>query len=962
MPWVHEELRHDHFLDDFWNVVLRRFYDKEGNQWWIDFNSDIEKVDIFKVSFEPGLFTTTCEGDYLPNHDMPGVKDGGYIAITRHMIIRRWDGELLGMAQSTGAIKFYPLKYSKDPEFFLAELQETFYNTTDYTTLYTYMLEDYLHYTHHVAKDKSKRPITYIVEEQGNGVLASSLDIEFHNDENYEPNMYQSPIVSIDLIHGNTFNIAAIGKLNYRTDTNWWNDSKILVQGNIDTRSFCFILRADTAPMWHDNKVPQTPFFFGDIVGADGSYYPVAMFGGRAVDKYFDFDNVDIITNEGIVPTTRNYVYYPSNGIDSVMLKRTKYGARYQAHYLQWETPPNDIEPERFTIEINPEVIKILTGFIELDEETAEPVTETQNKFQLRKVTTQNMKLFRKCTHIIIGDRELVRVLDYDIATDTITVERTMREAYHERTRVIGLTPDLYEMIKLRAPRKWNKLQSDTYYKYTPHPSRYSGKVHTSRLYIVHPEDGVVGEIPNAVVASSVNLFDGTRLTFTKYCVDCNEEDYNPPIPPSQGITVWQPYPNSLIDDGGNPTNPTDPTDPTGDPAFFGGTVLPEDVKPFDPNCESILTPDGLVNHTGRDTWKWSNQDMALEQMLTTQFGKGLDGLKYWDGIDLLMQLFKAIYADSSLITRFDKGQETDTVEVENIVRDFIGIPINEGWGKFHNEAYATYGISECASSAQKASIFLTNKLKLTTIVDETCKDFCVTPILEEMGSQFSKIHIHKLVNMLRFRENIADSEGVITGAFVHDQPELNMSDGSKIPMKPYLGVMNIEPQLLQYTIESSETFNPVDYVKNADGFSDFELIPNAEYDTYRVDYTKMSTAEKLGKVCGSIAIHELGHAIDNIHFDLFGTALTDEQGWKELSGWDSVPDGTQILKPNEGKYLSNGKIAPPTVYACTNPAEDFGESYAFYKYNPEFLQFYHPEKFNYIQSKEQAIFSALGI
>ncbi|MBJ8206168.1 hypothetical protein JDS91_34025, partial [Bacillus cereus] len=42
-----------------------------------------------------------------------------------------------------------------------------------------------------------------------------------------------------------------------------------------------------------------------------------------------------------------NYVNHPSNGIDSVMIKKTKYGARYQEHFLRWNVPPNLMPPTR---------------------------------------------------------------------------------------------------------------------------------------------------------------------------------------------------------------------------------------------------------------------------------------------------------------------------------------------------------------------------------------------------------------------------------------------------------------------------------------------------------------------------------------------------------------------------------------------------------------------------------------
>src|SRR5690606_14631988 len=105
----------------------------------------------------------------------------------------------------------------------------------------------------------------------------------------------------------------------------------------------------DSAPAWEDNNVTIVPFFFGNLVvkgATEPNKTPIAMLGGTQVDKFFDFDNIEIKT-ETLQPITRNYVNHPSNGIDSVMVKKTKYGARYQEHFLRWNVPPNLMPPTR---------------------------------------------------------------------------------------------------------------------------------------------------------------------------------------------------------------------------------------------------------------------------------------------------------------------------------------------------------------------------------------------------------------------------------------------------------------------------------------------------------------------------------------------------------------------------------------------------------------------------------------
>ncbi|WP_151734139.1 PKD domain-containing protein ['Paenibacillus yunnanensis' Narsing Rao et al. 2020] len=86
---------------------------------------------------------------------------------------------------------------------------------------------------------------------------------------------------------------------------------------------------------------------------------PAALFSGSALSSgradaeralqasgSFDYDDAGE-RQELLLPMMKDYVHYPSNGIDSVMVKRTKYGARYQAHYIAWAVPSNSMPPVR---------------------------------------------------------------------------------------------------------------------------------------------------------------------------------------------------------------------------------------------------------------------------------------------------------------------------------------------------------------------------------------------------------------------------------------------------------------------------------------------------------------------------------------------------------------------------------------------------------------------------------------
>ena len=64
MPWIEEEIEHQYLLDEFWWKILRRFQDTDGNYWWQDFNKDVEKVDLYKIAYNEGLFVIR-DGEFV---------------------------------------------------------------------------------------------------------------------------------------------------------------------------------------------------------------------------------------------------------------------------------------------------------------------------------------------------------------------------------------------------------------------------------------------------------------------------------------------------------------------------------------------------------------------------------------------------------------------------------------------------------------------------------------------------------------------------------------------------------------------------------------------------------------------------------------------------------------------------------------------------------------------------------
>lgn len=88
------------------------------------------------------------------------------------------------------------------------------------------------------------------------------------------------------------------------------------------------------------------------------------------------------------------------------------------------------------------------------------------------------------------------------------------------------------------------------------------------------------------------------------------------------------------------------------------------------------------------------------------------------------------------------------------------------------------------------------------------------------------------------------------------------------------------------------------------------------------------------------VAIHEMAHYIDR-EFE-----VSESPEWMELSGW--VDEG---YTPSGG-IIQNAskKHSFCSHYAETNPAEDFAESLAAYRYNPDLLNAVSSDKYNFIK------------
>lgn len=131
--------------------------------------------------------------------------------------------------------------------------------------------------------------------------------------------------------------------------TNWWPDSKIRIQGLISNKTVSVVIQADNTAAYDENKVPLLPIYMGQIVPLDPSDEKASvLYGGMAVSNAaFDYTDTKDLVPTPLMPLEKQYPKNPGNGIDNLIVKRTKYGAYYQAYYLSHQTAPDQMPPDR---------------------------------------------------------------------------------------------------------------------------------------------------------------------------------------------------------------------------------------------------------------------------------------------------------------------------------------------------------------------------------------------------------------------------------------------------------------------------------------------------------------------------------------------------------------------------------------------------------------------------------------
>lgn len=406
---------------------------------------------------------------------------------------------------------------------------------------------------------------------------------------------------------------------------------------------------------------------------------------------------------------------------------------------------------------------------------------------------------------------------------------------------------------------------------------------------------------------------------------------------------------------GGGGCMPTDPA-PTA-PVFTEGSV--NTVKSR--TCSTIFESGKVDEYKGKDTYKWkidATSEIDVDHNIKLKFGESatLEGAAFWKGLEYIYNSWWFVDNKGTIspdVPKMQYGFNAEMKVIEDVAMGFTNTPIAESWTAFHDTAYKNYGISDCASTVDKASLWASSQLKIPFLIDNDASWLCVSPVLETVVEKFKEIHLSKIITLARARDVAEDSPGTITGAFVSDV----------LPLKEHLGFLNIEPQLEGYTYETVEAFFPADYKTNGGSWTNYEIDIPDEYMQFAYADTGLTDNQKKALVTGAIAYHELAHALDNRYYDFKGTGISKLPEWLKLSGWVEKSDGTyqEMGKPEFGKPDGN-TIPPVTAYGCSSPAEDFAEAYAMFKYNPKFLCYYHPAKYDFIKKIEAELFGLTGI
>ncbi len=364
------------------------------------------------------------------------------------------------------------------------------------------------------------------------------------------------------------------------------------------------------------------------------------------------------------------------------------------------------------------------------------------------------------------------------------------------------------------------------------------------------------------------------------------------------------------------------------------GTALVEPITPDPVPGESSGSNGGNTTpNTGNSITYFCDGTVATGDINTDYWQSAVVRKTFWEGRNDWISAFGSPYTQSIFgVTSFHKYlfkfyQDTKAGTV---------VLPQQTWAEFRTWSQSNLS---CLSDIQRASIYMTHKLKVPVTIFSSASGYLNGEILDVISNLVSRTPpaTYDWVDFNDVKTDVKDpltEKIAITGAFAADiqaYPEL----------KSYI---SFEPQALQYGIGAATAHRPFDYII-PQGMEWGEAV--APYPAY--NRPEMTDSNYVPYVVAEVAIHEIGHSVSYSGRDTIGTILHEMPAWLNISGWGSK-NSSHLAKTQPGTRANNGKEAPVSDYGCFSPAEDFAEAYMIFIINPSFLQDFYPQKYAFMQ------------
>jgi len=253
--------------------------------------------------------------------------------------------------------------------------------------------------------------------------------------------------------------------------------------------------------------------------------------------------------------------------------------------------------------------------------------------------------------------------------------------------------------------------------------------------------------------------------------------------------------------------------------------------------------------------------------------------------------------------------------------------------------------IDSSFSPKQLAEVYLTYKLKTpVTIFDPAMA--IVTENYIDILVQYVDSKFCFVLDWIDFNE--VNSNAKVLGFEI--SPYSVYNDNRSCYDNKIKAFINIEPSAFGRHVTESKIVYPLQYRHN---------------DNLKVEYLPFDTTIRQAHVditdpnisFVELFLHELAHALDGYRRDACGVRFSQMSDWLKIAGWESeyFKNYTHTeyppLKVTNFISFNEDRIEPPvTPYGCTNPLEDFAESFVMYCINPICLQVHYPKRWKFFE------------